>query len=501
MNWMDMNKTAEFWKAWQEGFKPATGESGADAFTALWKQQEQLWKSAMEQGGKYFGQQPDMTRQWQDLQAGFLKQWSQMAEAAMDRSRMAGIPDPSGYMKRFAEETEKWFAGAFRDRLPEQLRPHFQTYFDLYRMFHQQWENLEAMVRNGMVDPKHVWQWVDPRQYGESMGRIMGFKPMKDLDEAVRQANRYFEEMRAMVMRMVPAAEERWVEMTQAYRDWTGNKTMEFFPFLHGMQELMKQNLEPYFHAAGQDVQGEVLRKVKDMHFAYVAYLNHTHHMQRMVMDAGATVLPDLLQEARKQYTESQEMPSMEDFFRQYVDRLEAAIVEVMHTEEYSTVQNEVMKAGTTSKRIFEEIMEIVLKDWPFLTKKEADDLVRETTLLKRRVRDLEARLKSVNGNGTPSPADAGTSQALPALQDDLLDRVGKAQGPAKDDLTAIKGIGGKLAGMLNDLGIRTFAQISRMDDYAYGLLDALIPAYKGRARKEDWAGQARKMNKEKTLA
>lgn len=191
----------------------------------------------------------------------------------------------------------------------------------------------------------------------------------------------------------------------------------------------------------------------------------------------------------------------MEDFFRQYVDRLEAAIVEVMHTEEYSTVQNEVMKAGTTSKRIFEEIMEIVLKDWPFLTKKEADDLVRETTLLKRRVRDLEARLKSVNGNGTPSPADAGTSQALPALQDDLLDRVGKAQGPAKDDLTAIKGIGGKLAGMLNDLGIRTFAQISRMDDYAYGLLDALIPAYKGRARKEDWAGQARKMNKEKTLA
>jgi predicted flap endonuclease-1-like 5' DNA nuclease len=506
MNWMDFSKTADFWKAWQERVSAPSGPSvGSDAMQALWQQQEQFWRSAMDQNGKLFGNQPDLARQWQDMQTGFMQQWAQKAQTSMDRTRSgSGMEDLSGYWKKFSEETENWFAGAFRDKLPEQLRPHFQTYYDMYRMFGQQWENLQGMIRNGLVEPRQVWQWVDPKQYGESMGRIMGFKPMGDLDEVIRQANRYFDQLRAMVIKMIPATEERILEMSEAFRNWSGKQSQDFFPFLHSVQELMKQNLEPYFHAAGQDSQAEVLRQLKDLHFSYIAYLNHTHRMQRMVMDAGAKVLPDMLQEARTTFTEKNELPVFEDFFRQYMDRLEANIVEVMHTSEYAEVQNAVMKAGTTSKRIYDEMMEIVLKDWPFLTKKEADDLANETAQLKRRVRELEARMKTMSANGKPAPAakvvstpvSGEVSHAAPATAnaEELVQRLGKAMQEAQDDLTAIKGIGEKLALSLVQMGVRTYEQVARMDEQAYEMLDALFPSFKGRAKRDNWARQAKKL-------
>jgi predicted flap endonuclease-1-like 5' DNA nuclease len=512
MNWMDYNKTGDFWKAWQDNFKSATPtNNGADQMQAWWQQQEQFWKSTMDQTGKMFGNQPDLARQWQDMQSSFLKQWMDLSKSATERNPLMPNGDMSNYWKSFSDQSEKWFAEAFKDKLPEQLRPHFQTYYNMHRMFSSQWENIQGMVRNGLVEPKNVWQWINPNQYGEAIGKIMGFKPMGDLDEMTRQANRFFDQMRATVIKMIPATEDRLIEMNETFQKWSDKQTNDFFPFMHSMQELLKQNLEPYFQTAGQDTQADVLRQLKDLHFSYIAYLNHTHRMQRMVMDSGAQVLPEMMQEMRKKYSENQEIPVFDTFFKAYMDRLEHAIVEVMHTPEYTEVQNAVMQSGTTSKRIYDEMMELVLKDWPFLTKKEADELARETTILRRKVRDLETRYKHLAAQPqatTTAPATKATAKAAavtpetnaaPELSDDILERIGKASAGIKDDLLEIKGIGEKLAEKLYELGIVSFEQMSRMDDYAYGLIDAMLPAFKGRAKRDEWAKQAKKLIKSKT--
>ena len=115
----------------------------------------------------------------------------------------------------------------------------------------------------------------------------------------------------------------------------------------------------------------------------------------------------------------------------------------------------------------------------------------------------------------TPAPADTTTApaadttakaaavtpetNAAPELSDDILKRIGKASAGIKDDLLEIKGIGEKLAEKLYELGIVSFEQMSRMDDYAYGLIDAMLPAFKGRAKRDEWAKQAKKLIKSKT--
>ncbi|MCR9277276.1 MAG: hypothetical protein NXH85_04835 [Pseudomonadaceae bacterium] len=61
----------------------------------------------------------------------------------------------------------------------------------------------------------------------------------------------------------------------------------------------------------------------------------------------------------------------------------------------------------------------------------------------------------------------------------------------AADDLTRIRGVGPKLAALLQSLGIVRFAQIAAFDAADLERLDDKLGAFKGRAVRDDWVGQA----------
>ncbi len=97
---------------------------------------------------------------------------------------------------------------------------------------------------------------------------------------------------------------------------------------------------------------------------------------------------------------------------------------------------------------------------------------------------------------------DINPVAAPPAKSDDkvsdLLSKLG-AFDPSKDkadDLKKVKGIGPKMEKTLNQIGIFTFAQVSRMSSTEYDLLDEITGSFPGRAQRDDWAGQAGKLNK-----
>jgi molybdopterin-containing oxidoreductase family membrane subunit len=80
----------------------------------------------------------------------------------------------------------------------------------------------------------------------------------------------------------------------------------------------------------------------------------------------------------------------------------------------------------------------------------------------------------------------------------ELLSKLG-AFDPATDkadDLKKVKGIGPKMEKTLNQIGIFTFAQVSKMTNTEYDLLDEITGSFPGRAQRDDWAGQAGKLNK-----
>ncbi|MEM6723103.1 MAG: hypothetical protein AAF598_03635 [Bacteroidota bacterium] len=82
------------------------------------------------------------------------------------------------------------------------------------------------------------------------------------------------------------------------------------------------------------------------------------------------------------------------------------------------------------------------------------------------------------------------------AAKASLLKTIGKVKAGQKDDLKSIKGVGPKLEGVLNSIGIFSYKQVSKMKKKEYELVDSLIDTFKGRAKRDDWAGQAKKLLK-----
>jgi len=64
----------------------------------------------------------------------------------------------------------------------------------------------------------------------------------------------------------------------------------------------------------------------------------------------------------------------------------------------------------------------------------------------------------------------------------------------AHDDLTKIEGVGPFIAKKLNEIGITSFGQISKMDDTEINRITKAIQFFPGRIERDDWVGQARKL-------
>ena len=79
------------------------------------------------------------------------------------------------------------------------------------------------------------------------------------------------------------------------------------------------------------------------------------------------------------------------------------------------------------------------------------------------------------------------------AKVDSLLSTIGTFNPDVEeqDDLKLINGVGPVMEQKLHQIGIFTFDQVSRMTDREYDLLDEIVSEFPGRAKRDDWAGQA----------
>jgi molybdopterin-containing oxidoreductase family membrane subunit len=75
-----------------------------------------------------------------------------------------------------------------------------------------------------------------------------------------------------------------------------------------------------------------------------------------------------------------------------------------------------------------------------------------------------------------------------------LISVVGESSADNKDDLKQINGLGPVMESKLNEIGIYSFEQISKMTSSEYVLLSEIIDAKTGKAEKDDWAGQAKEL-------
>ena len=144
------------------------------------------------------------------------------------------------------------------------------------------------------------------------------------------------------------------------------------------------------------------------------------------------------------------------------------------------------------------------------MTRAEFDALLKEEGAIEIRTRNLdgEAILQEVEDRVVveESPAVSIPTAAAKPDEDELSESdrnermelltnlIGTASADQKDDLKKISGIGPVYEGKLNDLGIYTFEQVSKLTPEGIRAIEELTKYFPGKIEREDWMGQAKKL-------
>jgi predicted flap endonuclease-1-like 5' DNA nuclease len=109
----------------------------------------------------------------------------------------------------------------------------------------------------------------------------------------------------------------------------------------------------------------------------------------------------------------------------------------------------------------------------------------------------LPARRNQALIDAAPASAEVDLPPATPEVLGGVSEVLAATATPVHqplhgDDLKRIKGVGPKLAALLNSLGVSSYSQIAAWDDAEIDRIDARLGSFAGRIRRDDWPAQAR---------
>lgn len=90
-----------------------------------------------------------------------------------------------------------------------------------------------------------------------------------------------------------------------------------------------------------------------------------------------------------------------------------------------------------------------------------------------------------------PEPAPAPGPAPVPAPAPTPPPVAAPAPAASADDLTRIKGLGPKIAALLNELGVTSYAQIAAWSAEDAAAIDAKLGRFSGRISRDQWIAQA----------
>lgn len=407
-------KAMEFWSNLSEqvtkAFTP-NGKGSDDAeslFTEWFKKQQEFFESAMKAGQdpqKAFEKAPEQMRRWLELQNEYARRWAQFYKENAEKMglklpELKGVYNPADFLqegmknwREWMDKGNKWMSEQVLDRMPFNMRPHFTNFMESYDFLHRYWEPMQRLIQNGMYNKEMIDKYFSPEAYHRLVNQMMGFRPVGNTHELIENVNQWFERYLSYIKNESgdwASVSESWKEKM---REYMGKGNLPFFEMATDFNNRMRDQLAPFYNIMAQGRQTEVAKLMRDIQFAYIAFVLKSSELQSMVYEAGQFAMPDTVRDFYKKYKDSKDMPDYEDFFQHYINTLENTLLEVLHSEEYSKLQSDVAATGTSIKAMTDKIMELTYADMPFLTKSDGDDIAKEANALRQKMRKLEQKV------------------------------------------------------------------------------------------------------------
>jgi hypothetical protein len=391
------------WKEWTDQWMKSipnmqTPSTNTDFFVP-WMDMQRKWLDDTMKMGSMEGA-PQQWNEWMNAQSKMSEKWMDMFQN--QSKQMGGVMEHPLGPKQWQDwmaESNKWIKNNILDKIPANMKPHYSNFTVLYDEMAKYWEPIQRMIQFGATSKNAADQFINPDTYRRIVGLYMGFKPVDNTAKLVDDVNTFFEDYIASLQKMTPGTHQFMDSWTRFFRDW-GRQTGH--PGLEGIGEMtnmIEKGLNSFYHVAGPSEELAMAKIIKDIQFAYTGFLLKSSEMQQVFLDASQFALPDTMKSFYEEFEKTHKMPNYNEFFQRFTNIMEDYLMEVLESKEYSVLQADVSKMGIAVKSKMDELVELSFKDFPFLMKSFADEVAKENTTLRRKVRDLEHRLYALESS------------------------------------------------------------------------------------------------------
>ena len=189
-------------------------------------------------------------------------------------------------------------------------------------------------------------------------------------------------------------------------------------------------------------------------------------------------------------HEKGEKIESLRGLYDMWVDASEDAYGDFATSDQYQVVYGDLVNALMQVRQDMNELAEQHYKLMNIPTRSEINTMQhrqqenrRESRHLRREIAALRAEVEKL---AAARPAASRSRRKSPAQESLPIDDV-------QDDLTAIKGIGPKMAEKLYEQGIKNFANLATLNKQFAEELDEALKT-QGRILRDDWIGQAKKL-------
>lgn len=394
----------------------------SDFWTDWLKTQATAWEDMMTKKNyeQAFANAPEQMKKWAEAQTRLARQWMDFYH---ENASKFGFKSPemdryfqSDFFTKNMKNWQEWTAKStdrtmemLMGKLPFSQQFHLENFKLLFESMQGHWQQMQKMMEFGITDWRGIGQFLPFEKYSEMIGRFMGFKPAKDLEEMMEQSNAMFEKYLKQLQESTDTAGE-WMEK------WQGLGTQlslgqfnAIFPAAMEINQEVRDGMDKLYHLAGNGQEVKAAHVVNDLRFAYTAFLVKTAEMQMQVYEASKGVLPAAFKAFAEEMKNEEASPDFQSFFAKYINLLEASLLELMETKEYASMQGELAKSAANVKGKVDELTELAFENTPFLTNTFAKEMATENAALRKKIRAVEARLRALEN------ADATGKKASPA--------------------------------------------------------------------------------------
>jgi polyhydroxyalkanoate synthesis regulator phasin len=394
---------------------------GAELYKEWYQAQKDLFSQAVEKtNGEMSSYMPEYMKEMMKQQNEFTTKWfetmNSMANQAMQQPKFSNpfAPDAQKHMmdnmfsmyRDWASKMNEGVMGMSNKwAMPASMQETFKNMMNstkVYQTVYDVWQPYFKMLTENKFDANEYFKLVDMTKFNELTQSMTNMFSPEKMKEAFAQTNKYVESFRETFLKEHPLKD--FFKMPEFGTFGMNNDFAMMSDFQQNIVERLQKLYDPFAKIIPPSREKEMAELAAGIQQSLTKFQSKTLEMNSMIAQEAYKTAESHIKAAFEKAQQGQAPLTFNEFFLHWVDLLEARLIELFNTSEFSHVQSDVLSLQMDIKSAMRKIMEGMLVSYPVALTTDIDELSKQVHDLKAKVKALEKQLSKdvVIADATP---------------------------------------------------------------------------------------------------